>query len=198
MSIEHVASFLLELDKLKAVLRKTKPAGMERYENSAEHSWQIALMAMAMEPWAVEPVQMDRVVRMLLVHDVGEIDAGDVMVYTQVDAGERSARELAGVRRVFGLLPAAEAAPFITLWQEFEEARTPEARFAHALDRAMPVFLNLANHGQSWREHQVSYERVMARLQPEIEAGCPALWSYLEKRLQVARAQGWFCATPQS
>jgi putative hydrolase of HD superfamily len=194
MPIAQIAEFLIEVDKLKAVLRKTKPAGMERYENSAEHSWQICLMALAMEPYAMEPVQIDRVVRMLLVHDVGEIDAGDVMVYAQVDAAQRTAQELAGVRRVFSLLPASQAAPFVELWQEFEEARTPESRFAHALDRAMPVFLNLANNGQSWREHKVSYERVIARLRPEIEAGCPALWSYLEGRLQQALAESWFGA----
>lgn len=194
MPIAQIAEFLLEIDKLKAVVRKTKPAGMERYENSAEHSWQVTLMALAMEPYAAEPVQMDRVVRMLLVHDVGEIDAGDVMVYAEVNAAERAAQELAGVRRVFGLLPAAQAEALVELWQEFDATLTPEARFAHALDRAMPVFLNLANHGQSWREHQVSYQRVIARLRPEIEAGCPALWSYLEARLQQAHAEGWFAA----
>jgi putative hydrolase of HD superfamily len=192
MSIHQIADFLLEIDKLKAVERKTKPAAMARYENSAEHSWQVAMMALALEPYAVESVQMDRVVRMLLVHDVGEIDAGDVIVYAEVNQAERAADELAGVQRVLGLLPAEQAAPLIALWQEFEEAQTAESRFAHALDRAMPVFLNLANNGQSWREHGVSYERVMARLQPEIEAGCPALWTYLEGRLQQARVEGWF------
>jgi putative hydrolase of HD superfamily len=195
MSIEQIADFLIEIDKLKAVVRKTKPAGMERYENSAEHSWQIALAAIALEPHAFAPVQIDRVVRMLLVHDLGEIDAGDVMVYAQVDPEARTASELAGVRRVFGLLPAAQAAPFVELWQEFEAAETAEARFAHSLDRAMPVFLNLANQGQSWREHNVSYERVIGRLRPEIEAGCPALWTYLEGKLIEARAQGWFGAS---
>jgi putative hydrolase of HD superfamily len=194
MSVEmqQIVDFILELDKLKAVTRKTKPAGMDRYENSAEHSWQLALMAIAMESYAVEPVQIDHVVRMLLVHDVGEIDAGDVMVYAKVDPAERAASELAGVRRVFGLLPVAQAAPLVALWQEFEEAKTAESRFAHSLDRAMPVFLNLSNQGQSWREHNVSYERVVTRIRPEIEAGCPALWDYLEVRLEEARGNGWF------
>jgi putative hydrolase of HD superfamily len=192
--LQQAAEFLLELDKLKAVTRKTKIAGGARYENSAEHSWQIALMAMALEPYATEPVAIDRVVKMLLVHDVGEIDAGDVIVYANVDPAKREAEELAGVERVFGLLPAALAAPFIALWKEFEAAVTPEARFAHSLDRAMPVFLNLSNQGQSWREHGVSYERVVGRIRPEIEAGCPALWTYLEGRLATARANGCFGA----
>ena len=194
MSIAQIAEFLVEADKLKSIVRATKPAGADRHENSAEHSWQVALMALALEPYAKEPVKIDRVVRMLLVHDVGEIDAGDVIVYAKVDPVVREAEELAGVRRVFGLLHAEQAAPFIELWQEFEAAETAEARFAHSLDRAMPVFLNLANHGQSWREHKVSYERVMARLQPEIEAGCPALWQHLEARLKEARTKGWFGA----
>jgi len=192
MSIAAIAEFLLEIDKLKSVTRATKPAGTDRHENSAEHSWQVALMAFALQPYAAESVQIDRVARMLLVHDVGEIDAGDVIVYAKVDPVVRAAQELAGVRRVFGILPGEQAQPLIALWEEFEAAETAEARFAHALDRAMPVFLNLANQGQSWRDHNVSYERVMARLQPEIEAGCPALWSYLEGRLREARAAGWF------
>jgi putative hydrolase of HD superfamily len=192
MSIASIAEFLLEIDQLKSVTRATKPAGVDRHENSAEHSWQVALMAFALAPYAAEPVEIDRVVQMLLVHDVGEIDAGDVIVYAKVDAAARAAEELAGVRRVFGLLPPEQAEPLIALWQEFEAAETPEARFAHALDRAMPVFLNLANQGQSWRDHNVSYERVRTRLQPEIEAGCPALWNYLESRLEQARVAGWF------
>lgn len=192
MSLEQTVAFLVELDKLKTVVRKTKIAGGDHYENSAEHSWQLALMALAMEPYAPEPVRIDRVVRMVLVHDVGEIDAGDVIVYAKVDPARRSAEELAGVERVFGLLPPEQAAPFIALWQEFEAAETPEARFAHALDRAMPVFLNLSNQGQSWRENNVPYEKVVRRIRPEIEAGCPALWQHLEGRLEEARRQGWF------
>lgn len=192
MSIERVVAFLVELDKLKEVIRKTRIAGGGHYENSAEHSWQLALMALAMEPYAPGPVNIGRVVRMLLVHDVGEIDAGDVIVYAKVDPARRSAEELAGVRRVFGLLPPEQAAPFIELWQEFEAAATAEARFAHALDRSMPVFLNLSNQGQSWRENNIPYAKVVGRIRPEIEAGCPALWQYLEGRLEEARGKGWF------
>lgn len=192
MSVEQSVQFLLELDGLKKITRKTKIAGGARYENSAEHSWQIALMAMAFESYAAEPVAIDRVVKMLLLHDVGEIDAGDVIVYAKVDAAQRSAEELAGVERVIGTLPRGQAEPLIELWKEFEAAQTPEARFAHAMDRAMPVFLNLANQGQSWRENGVRYEQVVARIRGEIEAGSPALWRYLEARCNEARQQGWF------
>jgi putative hydrolases of HD superfamily len=192
MSIAQAASFFLELDRLKSVVRKTRTVGGGHYENSAEHSWQVALMALALEPYAAEPVWIDRVVRMLLVHDVGEIDAGDVIVYAKIDPVERSAAELAGIERVFSLLPEAQAAPLIELWKEFEAAQTPEARFAHALDRAMPVFLNLSNEGQSWRENRVPYEQVVARIRPEVVAGCPALWDHMEGLLEEAHAKGWF------
>lgn len=192
MSIDQISNWLVELDKLKLVHRKTKTIGLARYENSAEHSWQIALFALAMHPYAAEPVSIDHVVRMLLVHDVGEIDAGDVMVFAHVDAGQREAEESAGVRRVFSLLPSPMAEQFISLWQEFEAASTPEARFAHAIDRAIPIFINLANQGQSWRENNISYERVIARVRTEVETGCPALWAHLEPRLRHANANGWF------
>lgn len=192
MSVEQSVQCLLELDGLKKITRKTKIVGGARYENSAEHSWQIALMAMAFAPYAAAPVATDRVIRMLLLHDVGEIDAGDVIVYARVDPVQRSAAELAGVERVFGVLPSGQAQPLIELWKEFEAAQTPEARFAHALDRAMPVFLNLANQGQSWRENGIVYEQVVQRIRGEIEAGSPALWSYLAVQLEDARQRGWF------
>lgn len=193
-AIEQVAGFLLELDKLKTIVRKTRIVGGARFENSAEHSWQIALLAMAMEPYAAQPVAIDRVVKMLLVHDVGEIDAGDIIVYAQIDAAQREADELAGIERVFGLLPRSEGAPLIALWKEFEAAQTPEARFAHALDRATPVLLHLSNQGVGWRENGIAYGRIVQRIRPEIEAGCPALWTYLEKRLEQARTNHWFLA----
>ena len=192
MSVEQCVRFLLELDQLKKVIRKTKITGGERDENSAEHSWQIALMALALEPYAEEPVVIDRVVRMLLLHDVGEIDVGDVIVYAKVDAAQRSAEELSGVKRVVGTLPQEQAAPLIELWKEFEAAQTPEARFAHAMDRAAPVLLHLSNGGHGWREYGITYERVVSRIRGEIEQGCPALWLYVEARLKEAQQQKWF------
>lgn len=193
--MQAVVDFILELDKLKAVTRKVKPLAQERYENSAEHSWQLALAATALAPYAAAPVDLNRVVRMLLVHDVGEIDAGDTMVFVEGGWEDRKAAELAGVRRVFGMLPAAQAEELVALWQEFEAEETPEARFANSIDRAMPVLLNLNNGGQSWRENDISYQRVVKRVRGQIEAGCPALWNYLEGRLDEARRNGWFGIT---
>lgn len=184
--------FVLEVDALKAVTRKTRPPGLDRYENSAEHSWQIALWAAAMAPQCAPEVDAARVVGMLLVHDLGEIDTGDTLVYATEGWDERKAAEQAAVQRIFGRLPNGRGAALLALWQEFEAAETPEARFAHALDRAMPALLNLAHEGQSWRENGISHQRVVARIGPPIEAGCPALWAYLAPRLAEARDRGWF------
>lgn len=199
--MQAIVDFILELDRLKAVLRRTRPTGLDRYENTAEHSWQIALLGAALEPFAAEPVDIDRVVMMLLVHDVGEIETGDTIFFVEEGLRERKERELAAVTRIFGLLddpdPAASgshaaAARFLSLWKEFEEGTTPEARLAHAADRAMPVLLNLANEGQSWRENGIRYEQVIARVGPPVRHGCPALWAYLEPRLLEARERGYF------
>lgn len=192
--MERIVGFVLELDKLKGVCRKTRPLGQDRPENSAEHSWQIALLAASLEPFAPKPVDIHRVIEMLLVHDVGEIDTGDVIVYAEEGAAERKIAEAIAVERIFGLLPAARRDAFLALWREFEEAKTPEARFAHAADRAMPVLLNLANKGQSWVENGITHARVVARVGPPIKEGCPALWDYLEWRLEQERLAGWFAA----
>jgi len=193
-AMQAIVDFILEVDKLKAVTRKIRLRDGERYENSAEHSWQLALLALSLAPHAPAGIDMDRVIRMLLVHDMGEIDTGDTMAFVEDGWEARKAAELAAVRRIFGLLPAAEGEPLLALWQEFEEARTPEATFANAVDRAMPVLLNLANQGQSWRENGISHERVVRRVGPPIQAGCPGLWRYLEARLDQARELGFFGA----
>ncbi|HEY0043504.1 MAG TPA: HD domain-containing protein [Allosphingosinicella sp.] len=190
--MEEIVAFVLELDKLKGVTRKVKPLGLDRYENSAEHSWQLALLAQSLAPYAPEPVDMNRVIRMLLVHDIGEIDTGDTIAFEEAGLAERKAAELVAVKRIFGLLPETQAAELLDLWLEFEAAETAEARFAHAADRAMPVLLNLANHGQSWRENGITHARVVKRVAPPIREGCPALWAYLEARLKQAKAQGLF------
>ena len=186
--------FVLELDRLKGVTRKVKPIGLDRYENSAEHSWQIALLAASLSHLADEPVDTNRVVAMLLVHDVGEIDTGDTIVFDETGLQERKAAELVAVTRIFGSLPNGRGEIFLNLWREFAAGDTAEARFANAVDRAMPALLNLANEGQSWRENGISYERVVGRIGPPIESGCPSLWAYMAPRLEAARARGWFGA----
>ncbi len=190
--MQQIADFILELDKLKGVTRKNRPLGLARLENSAEHSWQIALLALSLENYASTPIDINRVVAMLLVHDIGEIDTGDVIVYAEGGWEERKQEELTAVTRIFGMLPEPQRSDYLALWQEFDNAETPEAHFAHAVDRAMPALLNLANNGQSWRENGISHERVVQRIGPPIRAGCPPLWNYLEARLEEERRKGWF------
>jgi putative hydrolase of HD superfamily len=190
--MQRVIDFILELDKLKTVARKVRPRGVDRFENSAEHSWQVALLAFSLTPYAEASLDIHRVIEMLLVHDIGEIDAGDLIVFAEDGWEERKAAEAAAVRRIFGMLPEPTGPRMLALWEEFELGQSLEARFAHMADRAMPVLLNLSNHGGSWRENRISYERVIKRIGPEIQAGCPALWDYLATQLKQAREAGWF------
>lgn len=192
MDLLPCLAFVLELDKLKSVTRKVKPLGLERYENPAEHSWQIAMMAQALAPFAATPVDVPRVVELLLVHDIAEIDTGDVIAFATEGLAERKIAERAAAGRICGLLPEPHRSRVLARWEEFEDERTPEALFAHAMDRAMPVLLNLANNGQSWRENGISYDRLVARIRSQIETGCPALWRHLALRLREERDRGWF------
>jgi len=192
--MQHIVDFILELDRLKGVTRKSKPIGLDRYENSAEHSWQIAMFAASMAEFAEPGIDLHRVVAMLLVHDIGEIDTGDTIVYAEEGLAERKAAERVAVERIFGMLPNAQGAKFLALWEEFEAGESAEARFAHAADRAMPVLLNLAQGGGSWVENGISYERVVRKVGPPIEAGCPALWAWLAPQLEEGRAKGFFGA----
>ncbi|MGC1420943.1 MAG: HD domain-containing protein [Terracidiphilus sp.] len=191
-AVQQIIDFIRELDKLKAVERKTRPLGLARFENSAEHSWQIAVQAMALSRYAEEPIKIERVVGMLLLHDIGEIDIGDMIVYATEGLEQRELAEQQAVKRICGLLPAEIGDTFLSLWQEFEAAATPEAKFAHAMDRSIPIILNLANNGQSWRENGIRYEQVVKRNGPAVQAGCPALWAVLKRQLDEARAEGWF------
>lgn len=191
-TLQPIIDFIRELDKLKGVERKTRPLGLARFENSAEHSWQLAVLAMALSRYAEGPIRLERVVSMLLLHDIGEIDTGDTIAYATEGMQQRKAAEQAAVARICAILPVELSDQFASLWQEFEAAETPEAKFAHAMDRSIPIILNLANHGQSWRENGIRYEQVIKRNGPAVKAGCPALWAYLEQRLNEARASGWF------
>jgi putative hydrolase of HD superfamily len=191
-TLQPIIDFIRELDKLKGVERKTRPLGLARFENSAEHSWQLGVLAMALSRYAEGPVNLERVVSMLLLHDIGEIDIGDTIAYATEGMEQRKVAEQAAVKRICAILPRDVSDKFDSLWQEFEDAQTPEAKFAHAMDRSIPIILNLANNGQSWRENGIRYEQVIKRNGPAVEAGCPALWAYLKEQLDEAKAGGWF------
>ena len=192
IDIANTVLFVLEIDKLKGVLRKVRPVGENRYENTAEHSWQIAVFALSLAKALRLSVDVNRVVCMLLIHDIGEIDAGDKFVFAETGWEERKAAELKAVERIFGLAPDKTAEFLLDLWKEFDAGNSAEARFAKAIDRSMPVLLNLKNRGGSWLENGVTYERVVGRVRPEIENGCAELWNYLDQQLKAARAQGFF------
>ena len=187
----HVA-FIIEIDKLKGVLRKNKPVTLERPENSAEHSWQIAMLALTMHRYADEIVDIDHVVRLLLVHDIGEIDVGDTILYAEGALAADKAAEQAAVERIADLLPQDTAAEIVQLWIEFEQNHTPESRFANAMDRLMPVLLNLHRNGQSWRENGVKKEQVLQRAVSKIRLGSQALADWATAQIEEGAKHGFF------
>lgn len=187
--IRRFFEFALELDRLKAVERRIKPLGLERFENSAEHSWHLAVVAMVLSRWAAQPVDLARVLEILLVHDIPEIDSGDFFVYSR-DAVATARSEEAAAERIFGLLPEPEAGRFLARWREFEERRTPEARLAYAADRLVPVLQNLFGTGQSWRDHRVSREQVRTLIGGALAGTCPEVWQALEPMIDAIYDNG--------
>ncbi len=190
-NLEKQLALVIELDRLKSVLRRSRiKSAAGREENSAEHSWHVALMALLLEEHANQPVDISRVVKMLLIHDVVEIDAGDTFVYDNIAAECQAENELKAARRLFGMLPEDQADELLKLWLEFEEAQTDDACFAKALDRLIPMFLNYHNHGQSWLEHGVKREQVIT-VNQRIERGSVTLWEYAQKIIEDAVVKGW-------
>ncbi|MGG7670199.1 HD domain-containing protein [Yersinia sp. J1] len=182
--------FLMEIDKLKSIQRRTKLIACERQENSAEHSWHFAVAAMTLAPYASKDVDINRVIQMALLHDIVEIDAGDVIVYDLAARAAIHDKEVAAAKRLFGMLPPEQNAKFSALWQEYEDEKTPDARFATVLDRILPMLMNLHNGGQNWVENGIRLEQVVERNQLVAE-DYPELWGYLFRHLQDAQAKGW-------
>ena len=181
-------AFLLEIDRLKQILRRTRIVGGERLENSAEHSWHIAMIALVLAEHANEPVDVPHVIKMLLVHDIVEIDAGDTFAYDPVGYLDKDAREQAAADRIFGLLPPDQRDELRGLWDEFEAQATADARFANLCDRLMPSLQNYYNGGGTWREAAVDRSMVNHRLEPIHAAD--AVHAYVTALLDDAVAQG--------
>ncbi|MGH7501920.1 MAG: HD domain-containing protein [Longimicrobiales bacterium] len=181
--------FIVEIDKLKRVLRRTLLTDKSRRENSAEHSWHIALMAPILAEYAAEDVDILRVVKMLLVHDLVEIDAGDTFAYDAAGNADKVERESAAARRVFGLLPEEQASEFRQLWNEFEEGTSPEARFALALDRFQPLLQNVHADGGTWRSYGVTREQVLDRMTP-VRNLSVFLWDYVVEAIDTVWIKG--------
>ena len=186
-------AFLNEADRLKSVLRATTLCDGSRPENSGEHSWHLALYAMVLADQAPEGVQIDRVIRMLLIHDLVEIDTGDVPIHSANGQAHASADTMAAEQRaadrIFGLLPTDQAASFRALWDEFEAAETPDAVFAKSLDRVQPVMANLSSGGGTWVTYNVTFDQLVARVGVKIARGAPRIWDWVS-----ARARPWFGA----
>jgi putative hydrolases of HD superfamily len=186
--IEKVLEFMMEIEKLKDVHRKTRPVGLERYENSAEHSWHVCLSALMLKDYANEPIDIDRVIRMLLIHDLGEIDAGDTIIYAS-ETEELKEQEEAGLKRILDILPDGKTAEYLSLWREFELGESVDAKYAKAIDRVPPLLHNLYGNGHSWKDHNVPKEKVFD-LNSRIAKGSHALWDVLKEKLNKAVDDG--------
>ena len=180
-------AFLAEADRLKSVLRATTLIDASRPENSGEHSWHLALYALTLADQAAAGVDITRVIRMLILHDLVEIDVGDVPLHSANGeahgAPEIQQAEAEAARRIFGLLPAAQGAEFLALWQEFEANQTPDAIFAKSLDRTQPAIQNIASGVPGWREYNVTFEDLEQRAGHKIARGLPAVWDWLRPRV---------------
>ncbi|RJE80607.1 HD family hydrolase [Paracoccus sp. JM45] len=181
--------FLAEADQLKSVYRATTLIDNSRHENSAEHSWHLALYALSLAHMAGSEVNIGRVIRMLLIHDLVEIDVGDIPLHSANGTAHGSAQvqldEAAAARRIFGLLPDDQAADFMALWQEFEAVQTPDSIFAKGLDRCQPAIQNLHSGGMGWAEYKVTLSQIETRVGPWVERASSDLWVWLHSRLDV-------------
>jgi putative hydrolase of HD superfamily len=187
--IDRQLAFLAEADKLKSVERGTTLHDKSRQENSGEHSWHIALYAVIMAEHAVKPVDVNRVSKMLLVHDLVEIDAGDVPIHSTAarDTAAQEAAEQAAADRIFGLLPPDQAQDLRALWEEFEAAETDDAIFAKSIDRVQPVISNLEAGGASWIDYNVTRDQLETRVAGKVKRGAPVIWDALRMRIDA-----WF------
>lgn len=189
-------TFMVEVDKLKEVFRQTKLINSRRQENDAEHSWHLCLTVILLAEHANTPsLDVLRVLKMVILHDLVEIDAGDTFAYDEVGMADQHEREARAADRIFGMLPENQATHFRALWDEFEAQQTPEAQFAMACDRFQPMLLNLMTQGASWQEHGITHDRIVARNQ-RIEKGSRAMWKRMSTMLDEAVAAGIVSPAP--
>ena len=183
--------FILEIDKLKNILRRTTLLDRSRQENSAEHSWHIALILLVLSEYADEDnLDLLRVIKLLLAHDLVEIDAGDTYCYDDIGGQDQKAREMKAADRIFSILPADQTDAFRALWDEYEAKDTPESRFANALDRLQPFLHNYFTRGHSWQKHGIRRKQVLARMQP-VDDGSRLLWDYVSGLIDDAVEKGF-------
>lgn len=189
-------NFIKEIDKLKYIQRKTRLFNSDRHENDAEHSWHLAMMAIVLAGYSDVQVDVLKVVKMVLIHDIVEIDAGDTFIYDSVKSHTNTDEELLAARRIFGILPEEQAADLIAIWEEFEEGRTSEAKFARSMDRLEPLLQNTSNEGGTWKEFNVDYQKVYDK-KKAIRNGSASLWGYAENLINESVEKGILSKTPQ-
>jgi putative hydrolase of HD superfamily len=183
--------FILEIDKLKTILRRTTLLDRSRQENSAEHSWHIALILLVLSEYADEDnLDLLRVIKLLLAHDLVEIDADDTYCYDEIGRQDQKEREMKAADRIFSILPSDQAVSFRSLWDEYEARNTPESRFANALDRLQPFLHNYFTRGHTWQKHGIKKNQVLARMQP-VDDGSHHLWDYVTALIDDAVNKGY-------
>lgn len=178
--LQKQMEFILEVDKVKQIVRQTYLTDGSRKENDAEHSWHLALMAVLLKEYANEEVNLEKVIPMVLIHDLVEIDAGDTYAYDRAGLATQRDRETKAADRIFGMLPEDQGRRFRSLWEEFEAYETAEAKFAHVLDNCQPLILNDASGGKSWKEHTVHKSQIYKRNEHTAE-GSREIWEYMKQ-----------------
>lgn len=189
--LQKQIDFIVEIDKMKKIFRQNVVIGTNRNENDAEHSWHLAVMAMLLSEYA-ESKNLDnlKVLKMILIHDLVEIDAGDTFCYDEKGYEDKEERERKAAQRIFSILPPDQGREILELWQEFEELKTPEARFAASLDRLQPLILNYHTQGHTWQRPGVNKEKVYKRNEI-LQKGAPELWKYVEEIVEDSIKKGY-------
>lgn len=182
-------AFIKEIDKLKYIQRKTKLFNSDRHENDAEHSWHLAMMTIVLAEHSDKQIDVLKVLKMVLIHDIVEIDAGDTFIYDTLKNHSNTDEELEAANRIFGLLPPEQAHEFITIWKEFEDGITDEAKFAKSMDRFEPLLQNTSNDGGTWTEFNVPYQKVYEK-KIAIKNGSTTIWNYSENLINESVDRG--------
>jgi len=187
--LQKQVDFIHEIDKVKYIQRKTRLFNSDRTENDAEHSWHLAVMALVLAGHSNEAIDLLKVIKMLLIHDLVEIDAGDIFLYDTTTSHTNTAAERAAAKRIFGLLPKNQAEELILIWEEFEAGETAESKFARAMDRFEPLLQNRSNKGGTWKEFNVPYDKVIEK-KTVIKKGSDFLWNYAKKLIDNSVEEG--------
>lgn len=188
-NLEKQVAFIKEIDKIKFIQRKSRLFNSDRRENDAEHSWHLAVMAIVLAQHSDKPIDLLKVLKMVLIHDIVEIDAGDTFFYSSTEKHDNREEELAAAKRIFGILPKEQADELIAIWNEFEDAETDEAKFAKSLDRFEPLLQDAVNDGGSWAEFDVPYQKVYD-LNKTIKNGSTTMWKYAEDLIDESVEKG--------